>query len=53
MDVWTAGVNWYHGDHLKLMLNYVDASTRHQAAPAAGWLQVDPASIQMRAQLTW
>ena len=53
MDVWTAGVNWYHGDHLKLMLNYVDASTRRQAAPAAGWLQVDPASIQMRAQLTW
>ena len=52
MDVWTAGVNWYHGEHLKLALNYVDASTRRQAAPA-GWLQVDPASIQLRSQLSW
>lgn len=53
MDVWTAGVNWYRGEHLKLALNYVDASTRRDAGAPAGWLQIDPASIQARLQLAW
>lgn len=53
MDVWTAGVNWYHGEHLKLALNYVDASTRRDAGAPAGWLAIDPASIQARVQLAW
>ena len=53
MDVWTAGVNWYRGDHLKLALNYVDAATRRNANAAGGQLAIDPASIQARVQLRW
>lgn len=53
MDVWTAGVNWYHGEHLKLALNYVDAATRRHSGSPAGWLAVDPASVQARVQLYW
>ncbi|NLB59335.1 MAG: porin, partial [Gammaproteobacteria bacterium] len=37
MDVWTAGVNWYHGEHLKLALNYVDAATDRDAGAPVGW----------------
>ena len=53
MDVWTAGVNWYHGEHLKLALNYVEADTRRDAGATTGWLDVDPSSIQARVQLAW
>ncbi|NLG58614.1 MAG: porin [Gammaproteobacteria bacterium] len=53
MDVWTAGVNWYHGEHLKLALNYVEADTARDTGPPTGWLDVDPSSIQARVQLAW
>lgn len=53
MDVWTAGVNWYHGEHLKLALNYVEADTRRDAGAPLGWLAMDPSSIQARVQLAW
>lgn len=53
MDVWTAGVNWYYGENLKLALNYVDADTHRDAGAPLGWLAIDPASVQARVQLAW
>jgi phosphate-selective porin OprO/OprP len=42
---WTLGANWYIGEHLKLMANYVWAFSDR------GNLQVDPHIFEMRAQV--
>ena len=43
----TAGVNWYAGKHLKLMLNHVRVSSRRHG------IDDDPSIWEARAQLSW
>ena len=53
MEGWTAGVNWYWRQNAKLMLNYVDVSSR-RADPASGAVLRDaPSIVEARVQLHW
>lgn len=47
MDALTLGMNWYRGQHLKAMLNYVDVQSERQGAAD------DPDMLELRLQLHW
>ena len=44
---WTAGINWYRGEHLKAMLNFVDVDGERAGASD------DPDLVELRLQWHW
>lgn len=53
MDAWTVGVNWYWRTNVKLMLNYVDVSSRRFDPATAAVVDDDPGILEARVQLHW
>ncbi|HEY4556157.1 MAG TPA: porin [Lysobacter sp.] len=53
MDAWTVGVNWYWRKHAKLMLNYVDVSSRRFPAGIGTDVDDNPDIVEARVQLHW
>ena len=51
MEAWTVGVNWYWRKNAKLMLNYVDVSSRRPLD--GGTVRDNPSILEARAQLHW